>query len=254
MELNLRGKRVVVTGAGSGIGRVTAEAFANEGARVCLIGRRKNKLEETFAGLAEVEGDHRVDAVDLFDAHAVGEFVAHLQEEWGGCDVLINNACSLATLKRVHEMDVNHWDSFVSGNLRGLFLLCRGFLPAMKIGGWGRIVNVGSLTSELGSSHYAEYATVKAGMVGLTRNLAVDYSRYGVTVNAIQPGFIATERFEAAAPPKLIESFKNATSVKRIGTPQEVADLILFLASDRASYITGAVVPIGGGAGLNNLW
>ncbi len=254
MDLNLRGKRVVVTGSGSGIGKVTALAFAQEGARVCLIGRREAKLEETFNQLEEVDGGHRYDSVDLFDAHAVCDFVARLQEEWGGCDILVNNACSLATLKRVHEMDAEHWDSFVSGNLRGLFLLCRGFLPAMKIGGWGRIVNVGSLTSELGSSHYAEYATVKAGMVGLTRNLAVDYSRYGVTVNAIQPGFIATERFETAAPAKLIETFKNATSVKRIGTPQEVSDLILFLASDRSSYITGAVIPIGGGAGLNNLW
>jgi len=257
VDLELRGKRVVVTGSGSGIGRATAEAFAREGARVCVLGRTESKLESTLDHLSnpeDMQNQHRYDVVDLFDAHAVGDFVARLQEEWGGCDILVNNACSLARLKCVHEMDVAHWDEFVSGNLRGLFLLCHGFLPAMKLGNWGRIVNVGSLTSELGSSHYAEYATVKAAMVGLTRNLAVDYSRYGITVNAIQPGFIATERFESAAPAKMIEAFKQATSVKRIGQPDEVADLILFLASNRAAYITGAVIPIGGGAGLNNLW
>ena len=254
MELDLKGRRVVVTGAGSGIGKATALAFAQEGARLCLLGRREDKLEETFSQLQEVHDGHRFDSVDLFDAHAVGDFITELQEQWGGCDILVNNACSPGTLKKVHELDVGHWDEFVSGNLRGLFLLCRAFLPVMKIGAWGRIVNVGSLSSELGSSHYAEYATVKAAMVGLTRNLAVDYSRFGITVNAIQPGFISTESFEASAPMKLKEVYKKSTAIKRIGKPEEVADLILFLSSSRSSYITGAVIPIGGGAGLSNIW
>lgn len=255
MNLGLEGRRVVVTGAGSGIGRATAQAFAREGALVTALGRTRATLEATVASLEPVPaGAHRAEVCDLADESSVESFAARLLENPGGCDVLVNNACSHAALKKLHDIPPAHWDTFVSANLGGVFRLCRLLVPGMVERRWGRVVNVGSLTSELGSSHYAEYAAVKAALIGLTRNMAVDYGRHGVLVNAVQPGFVATERFEAAAPPKLREAFVQATSVKRIGSPGEIADVIVFLASERASYVTGAVLPVGGGAGLNNLW
>ncbi len=127
-------------------------------------------------------------------------------------------------------------------------------MPGMAERSWGRVVNVGSLTAWLGASHYAEYATVKAGIEGFTRVLAVEYSRHGICANVIHPGFVRTERFEKAAQPEMIKSFARATSCKRLGKPEEVAATIAFLCSELAGYITGAVIPVGGGAGLNNLW
>lgn len=255
MKLGLEEKRVVVTGAGSGMGRATARAFAREGATVVALGRTLSTLEATVASLPPVDGQaHRAEVCDLADEAAVEAFAARLTATLGGCDVLVNNACSHAALKKLHDIRPAHWDDFVSANLGGVFRLCRLLLPGMVERTWGRVINVGSLTSELGSSHYGEYAAVKAALVGLTRNLAVDYGRHGVTANVVQPGFVATERFEAAAPPRLREAFVQATSLKRIGKPEEVADVVVFLASERASYVTGAVVQVGGGAGLNNLW
>ena len=254
MKLGLTGRIAVVTGAGTGIGRAIANAFAAEGASVIGLGRHIDGLEETIEALPPPTGPaHAALVADLSQPDSL-EAVCHDILAQGGAHILVNNACSAAALKKVHEMDPRQWDDFVTTNLGGVYHLCRLLLPAMIEQGWGRIVTIGSLTSELGSSHYPEYAAVKAGLVGLTRNLAVDYGRHGITANLVQPGFIGSERFEAAAPAKLRQAFLNATSLKRIGSPEEVASVVVFLASEQASYVTGAVVPVGGGAGLNNLW
>jgi NAD(P)-dependent dehydrogenase (short-subunit alcohol dehydrogenase family) len=151
-------------------------------------------------------------------------------------------------------MEPADWYATVETDLHGTFRLLRAFLPGMQARGRGRVILIGSLSGMVGVSAYPAYCAVKAAYEGLVKNLAVDYSKYGMTVNLISPGFIATERFEHAAPEALRAKFIAATASKRLGRPQDVADAVAFLASERASYLTGVNLPVCGGLNLGNLW
>ncbi|HEY9842108.1 MAG: SDR family NAD(P)-dependent oxidoreductase [Candidatus Sericytochromatia bacterium] len=253
MELGLEGKRALITGAGRGIGASIATALAAEGAEVCLLSRTEAQLREVCTRIQAAGGKAGYEVFDLAKDDA-GQLRERLEAASGAIDIVVGNAARASRPKKLTHMDEQDWYKTVETDLNGNFRLLRAFLPGMQERGWGRVVLIGSLSGMLGASAYPAYCTVKAGFEGLVKNLAVDYSKYGITVNLVSPGFVETERFQAAAPPEFIARFKAATASKRLARPEDVADTVLFLASDRASYITGVNLPVCGGLNLGNLW
>ena len=236
------GRTAVVTGAGRGIGRATALALAGGGARVVLVGRRAELLEETCA----LAGGGVALAADVTDA----AWLARLDEAAPAVDVLVNNASSYVPYRaaeRVGDEDLRAaFDTIVGGSLR----LARHVLPGMRERGFGRIVNVGSLAARLGGAGQLAYATAKAALAGMTRAIAVEASHRGVTCNLVEPGLIDTERTREALDPETRLAILAGTAARRAGTPEEVAAVIAFLASPAASYVTGASIPVSGGLEL----
>ena len=235
-------RTIVVTGGGSGIGRAVARELASSGARVIVVGRSLQSLEETALDLPSIEafvGDVRDDA-----------WLAELDRRTDGVDVLVNNAASFAAYGPISEVPVGEFDDCHATIVRGSFLAARHVMPGMKERGFGRIVNVGSVVAGQGSAVQAAYTSAKAALVGLTRSLALEGAPHGVTCNLVEPGLIATARTEGVLSPEIFESLVAATPVGRAGTPEEVARAIAFLASDAASYVTGVTLPVSGGLGL----
>ena len=148
----------------------------------------------------------------------------------------------------------SEWTEAIETDLNGTFRLLKSVLPGMQARGWGRVILIGSVAGMVGTSAYPAYCTIKAAYEGLVKNLAVDYSKYGITVNLVSPGFIETERFKKAAPPQLLEKFRQASAVKRLAQPEDIAPVVSFLASQQASFLTGINLPVCGGLNLGNLW
>lgn len=253
MELGLAGKRALITGGGQGIGRAIAEALAAEGAGVWIIGRKEAKLQATVAAIRARGGEAGYTVFDLAKDDA-GELRQAIEREAGPVSILVGNAARVTLPKKLTHMEDEDWYQTVETDLHGTYRLLRAFLPGLQERAWGRVILIGSLSGMVGVSAYPAYCAVKAGFEGLIKNLAVDYSKYGITVNLVSPGFVETERFQKAAPEPLKEKFKAATASKRLGKPEDVADAVAFLASDRASYLTGVNLPVCGGLNLGNLW
>lgn len=250
MELGLQNKRALITGGGQGIGRQIALTLAAEGVEVCVLGRKEAKLQATCKAIQAQGGQASYVVFDLAgdDAQSLAERLP------GPIDVLVGNAAKTSIPKKLTHMEEADWYKTIETDLHGTYRLLRVLLPGMQERAWGRVILIGSLSGMVGVSAYPAYCTVKAGYEGLVKNLAVDYSKYGITVNLVSPGFVETERFQQAAPPELKEKFKAATASKRLGKPEDVADAVAFLASERASYLTGVNLPVCGGLNLGNLW
>lgn len=253
MELGLTGKTALITGAGRGLGKVIAQGLAQEGAEVCLLSRTEHELQAACKEL-QAQGytaSYRVFDLAQGDAHTLFE---DLQAQGQLPDIVIGNAARQSHPKKLTHMPEADWYQTIESDLHGTFRLLRSFLSHQQAQGWGRIILIGSLSGMVGVSAYPAYCTVKAGYEGLIKNLAVDYSKYGITVNMVSPGFIETERFQQAAPAQLLEKFKQATAVKRLAQPEEIAAVVTFLASVQAAYLTGVNLPVCGGLNLGNLW
>lgn len=250
MELGLKAKRVLITGGGQGIGRAIALTLAAEGAEVWVIGRHQDKLQATVAAIRAAGGQADYQVFDL----ATDDAMALRNKINAPIDILVGNAARATRPKKLSFMDESDWYQTIETDLNGHFRLLKALLPDMQEGQWGRVILIGSLSGMVGVSAYPAYCAVKASFEGLVKNLAVDYSKYGITVNLVSPGFIETERFRAAAPPELKAKFTAATASKRLGRPEDVADAVAFIASERASYLTGVNLPVCGGLNLGNLW
>lgn len=253
MELGLKGKRALITGASRGIGATIAATLAAEGAEVILLSRTEARLQAVCHEITTTGGSASYQVFDLAqdDAEALCEKIT---SESGPIDILIGNAAKTSIPKKLTYMESDDWYKTIETDLNGTFRILRAFLPGMQERGWGRVVLIGSLSGMLGASAYPAYCAVKASYEGLIKNLAVDYSKYGITVNLVSPGFVETERFKAACPHEFKEKFKAATAVKRLGLPTDIADTVAFLASERAAYLTGVNLPVCGGLNLGNLW
>lgn len=238
-------RHVLVTGAARGIGSAVALRLASEGARVRILDRDAAALEETVARIrgATQAGEVNGEAVDITDAGQVNAAVARANAEQP-VSVLVNNAGVIRD-GWAHRLSDDDWNTVLAVNLTGAFHCCRAVIPAMKDAGYGRIVNVAS-RAWLGNPGQVNYVASKAGLVGLTRGLALELVRFGITVNAVAPGLIDTPMVQGLDP-AVRERLTKAQPGGRMGTPEEVAAAIAFLACDEAGFITGQVLHVCGG-------
>ena len=244
MSHEFDGRVVLITGAARGLGRAAAERLLQQGAQVAVNVRDKSRA----TALAETLGsDAFAVPGDVSKSADVARIVKSTVDHFGRLDVLVNNA-AIAPTTALEEIPESEWRETIEVNLTGAFLCIQAVVPAMKANQYGRIVNVSSKAgrnvSTLAGAHYT---ASKAGLLGLTRAAAKELGRYGITVNAVCPGLMDTELTHQTSTVRL-ESFSSGFPIPRLGTPIEFADLVCFLASDRAGYITGASIDINGGA------
>jgi NAD(P)-dependent dehydrogenase (short-subunit alcohol dehydrogenase family) len=243
----LEGKIALVTGASRGLGRAIALALAGAGAKVALVGRDLAKLEETAAEAAKLGAEAAVFQVDISDEGQVAALEREVAARFGRIDILINNA-GITVRKPVVDLTLEDWRRVMDTNLTSVFLMCRAFIPHMRGRGYGRIVNVASTLSHIGLPLRGAYAASKAGLLGLTRVLALELAADGITVVGISPGPFVTEMNTALMnDPETNARFMSIVPLARWGNVEEVGKLALFLCSDGAGYITGTDIVIDGG-------
>ena len=247
-------KVVIITGGGSGIGAATARKMAKEGAKVVLADVHPGNLARMEAEMKTGKYPCLPLQVDVAEETNVREMVERTQARFGGIDLLVNNAGispkHAGKKQTLWEMSVAEWDKVMAVNIRGAFLCCRYAVPEMIKRGGGAIVNVSSQAAKAGSIITGgHYVISKAGVVGLTKILARETAEYGIRVNAVAPGRIDTPMIWDV-PPEVNEQVRKNIPLKRLGTPEEVAEGILFLLSESSSFITGFVMDINGGSGM----
>jgi 3-oxoacyl-[acyl-carrier protein] reductase len=245
VQVDLSGRSAIVTGASRGIGKAIALRLAAAGAKVACVARGAEKLQETAGEIAAAGGEAVVHPCDVTDSAAVTKLVEELAEKWGGLDIVVNNA-GITKDTLIPRMSDEDWDAVIATNLRSVFLFTRAASLVMMRKRSGRIINISSVSGLMGNAGQANYSASKAGVIGLTRTVAQELASRKVTVNAICPGFIASEMTQAMGA-TLDEFVKTRIPAKRLGEADEVADAVLYLASDSAAYITGEVLTIDGG-------
>ena len=237
-------KVVIITGGASGIGRVSALRFAAEGAKVVIWDIDQTKAEAT---LGEIEAAGGVAVTAIVDTTQPGQVAAAARAahaRFGRLDVLINNA-GITRDATLRKMTLAQWQQVLDVNLTGVFVCTQAVAPYMEAQQSGRIINTSSVVGLYGNFGQANYAATKAGLIGLTKTLARELGKYNITVNAVAPGFIATDMI-AIVPEKIIDQMKSRTPLRRLGTPEDIASAYLFLASDEAGFISGAVLSVDG--------
>lgn len=242
----LDGKTALVTGASRGIGRAIALRLAAEGANIAInYAGNTAKAEETKAAIEAAGGKAALFQADVSDSAQVEQMVASVLETFGSLDILVNNAGITrdGLLMRMKEED---FDAVLDTNLKGIFHVTKAVTKIMMKQRSGRIVNMASVVGIIGNAGQTNYAAAKAGVIGFTKSAARELAARGITVNAVAPGFIATD-MTAAMPEKAKEATLAAIPLRRMGTPENVANAVLFLVSDQAAYITGQVVKVDGG-------
>ena len=272
LEIDLSGRVALVTGGSRGLGRADALALARAGADVAIADiqvesdegaeaqrygvlaqvARAQGLVYTESTVEEIQGlGRRSLAVkcDVTDRDQVDAAVARIADELGTVQILVNNAGTLDHTAQFHQQSPELWERDLRVNLTGAFNCAQAVWPAMRASGWGRIVNMASVAGTLGGFGQASYSTTKAGLLGLTKTLALEGARHGITANAIVPGIIGTEAF-GFGNPEMNERMVKRTAMRRPGEPEEIANVIAFLCSDLASYVTGAEIPVTGGIDL----
>ena len=245
IRVDLAGRPAIVTGAARGLGRAIAMSLAGAVAKVACVDINSETLAETIAAIRGLGGTAEPLACDVTDAQRVGEVVDAVVGLWGGLEILVNNA-GITRDNMILRMKDEQWDAVLGINLKGTFLFTRAAARPMLKGRRGRIVNIASVSGLMGNPGQANYSASKAGVIGLTRTVAKELAGRSVTVNAVAPGFIATE-MTAALGEELLAKIRQEIPLGRLGDPQDVADAVLFLASDAAAFITGHVLTVDGG-------
>jgi NAD(P)-dependent dehydrogenase (short-subunit alcohol dehydrogenase family) len=240
-RFSVEGRNVVVTGGSSGIGRAVAEQFAADGANITICSRSESDIEAVATEITQrTEGDVVGVACDVRDRAAVDQMASQAVDRFGETDILVNNAggdfsCSF------DDLSPNGWKSIVDVNLHGTFHCTQAVGASLKASG-GSVVNVASMFGLSGATQHAPYSAAKAAIVNLTEILAAEWAAHDVRVNAVAPGFVMTPGLKAAVEDVDPDSLDRAAVERRIGTPQEIADVVQFLASPAASYVTGSTL------------
>ena len=242
---NLKDRVALVTGASQGIGRATALALAQAGARVAVAARNAGKLAEVVAEIAAAGGEAIAMPMDVADAEQVKAGFRQTTGKFGKLDILVNNAAITRDGLAV-RMKAEDWDAVLRTNLTGAHFCAQQAMSVMMRARYGRIINVTSVVAETGNPGQVNYVAAKAGLIGLTRALAVEIASRNITVNAVAPGFIVSPMTDPL-PQTVKDGLVARVPLGRMGTDAEVAAAIVFLASDEAGYITGAVLDVNGG-------
>ncbi|MCI4462874.1 MAG: 3-oxoacyl-[acyl-carrier-protein] reductase [Caldisericum sp.] len=249
VEINLQGTVSIVTGGGRGIGRAISIALAKAGSKVAII--YANRSQDALNTKAEIEslgGVAEVFQCRVEEEPSVENVVKQIVDKFGKIDILVNNA-GVTKDTLLLRMSSEDWDLVMNTNLKGAFLMTKHSLKYMLKSNSGRIINIGSIVGITGNIGQANYVSSKAGLIGFTKAVALEYGSRGITSNLVAPGFIETEMTEKL-PQNVVESYMNKIVLKRKGTPVDVANAVLFLASPLASYITGSVIIVDGGLSL----
>jgi 3-oxoacyl-[acyl-carrier protein] reductase len=245
---SLKDKVALVTGASQGIGRDTALALATAGAKVAVAARNEEKLASLVTGIRAAGGEALAVKMDVADAEQVKAGFRQVLDKFGRLDILVNNA-AITRDGLAMRMKLDDWDAVLRTNLTGAHLCIQQALPAMMKARAGRIINIASVVAQSGNAGQANYVAAKAGLIGLTKAIAIEIASRKITVNAVAPGFIETPMTDVL-PDKVKEELKTRIPLGRMGTPRDVTSAIVFLASDEAAYITGHVLNVNGGMHL----
>ncbi len=254
IETGLGRKVVIVTGGAAGIGRATALRFAREGARVAAWDIHDEAAAALTAALEDAGGEGSFAKVDVTDLAAVERATDEVAERWGGVDVLINNAGIVLDAQLVKwrhgeaesSLSGSAWDAVIDVNLKGVFHCARAAVPHMIRGGGGVILNASSIVGLYGNFGQTNYAATKGGVITMTKTWSRELGRHGIRVNAVAPGFIATD-IVRSMPEKVLRGIVARTPIGKMGKPEDVAEAYLWLASDAASFVHGAVLSVDGG-------
>ena len=245
LRVDLSGQVAVVTGASQGIGRAIAETLAANGATVALVARSAGKLADVAASIQAAGGKAEVFSCDVTQGEAIAPVIEAIVEKLGRLDILVNNA-GVTRDTLLPRMSDEEWDEVLTTNLRAPFLFMRAASRPMMSQRYGRIINVSSVSGLIGNPGQANYSASKAGLVGLTRTVAKELAGRKITVNAVAPGFIASD-MTAALGPALSDEVKKRVPAKRLGEAWEIAEAVLFLAAPSSGYITAQTLVVDGG-------
>ena len=245
LSVDLSGQVALVTGASQGLGRAVAVELGRNGALVGCVARNAEKLAETVQLVIDAGGQAEVFSCDVTDGESVNAVVEAVCEKWEKLDILVNNA-GITRDTLMPRMTDEQFDEVITTNLKGAFLFARAASMKMMRARYGRIINMSSVSGIVGNPGQTNYSASKAGLIGMTRSLALELAKRHVTVNAVAPGFIESEMTRVLGE-LVIEEVTKRIPMRRIGSPADIAAAVLFLASDAAAYITGQTIVVDGG-------
>ncbi|ETA81798.1 3-oxoacyl-[acyl-carrier-protein] reductase [Youngiibacter fragilis] len=246
--MRLEGKVSVVTGAAQGIGKATALKFAAEGSKVVICDVRLGSMDEISAELKEMDAEFLAYEVNVVNRDQIKTMVDDVVSKWGKIDVLVNNA-GITADNQLIKMPEEDFDKVIDVNLKGVFNCTQIVVPVMSDNGGGVVLNASSVVGLYGNFGQTNYAATKWGVIGMTKTWAKELGKKNIRVNAIAPGFIATPMVKKM-PEKVIEMMEGKAPLRRLGTPEDIANAYAFLASEEASFITGTVLSVDGGVVL----
>jgi len=242
VRIDLSGRSALVTGSTRGIGRSIAETLAGCGAKVAVVGRDRTRADDVAK---QLPGTAKGFACDVSDVASVTKLVEEVEKELGTIDILVNNA-GLTRDNLLMRLKDDDWNAVIDANLRGAFVAIRAATRGMMKRRWGRVINIASIVGIVGNKGQANYAASKAGLIGLTKSVAKELASRNILANAVAPGFIETD-MTAAMTPEARTTLAQQIPLERLGTPNDIAGVVGFLASDYATYITGQVFVVDGG-------